>query len=108
MRKQFRKTIILTIGSLAMWIGIGMLAFIQAGIYVIQEDNLNSIKEFRKKKQLSQCDLAKLMNIKQNTISQWENDIRIPNVRQALRLAEILETTVESLYKQKILTIASI
>lgn len=35
MRKQFRKTIILTIGSLAMWIGIGMLAFIQAGIYVI-------------------------------------------------------------------------
>lgn len=60
---------------------------------------MNSIKEFRKKKQLSQCDLAKLMNIKQNTISQWENDIRIPNVRQALRLAEILETTVESLYK---------
>ena len=68
---------------------------------VKQEDNLNSIKEFRKKKQLSQCDLAKLINIKQNTISQWENDIRIPNVRQALRLAEILETTVESLYKQK-------
>ena len=60
---------------------------------------MNSIKKIRKRKQLSQCDLARLMNIKQNTISQWENDIRIPNVRQALRLAEILETTVESLYK---------
>lgn len=60
---------------------------------------MNNIKEFRKKKQLSQCDLARLMNIKQNTMSQWENDIRIPKVRQALRLAEILETTVESLYK---------
>lgn len=60
---------------------------------------MNSIKKIRKKIQLSQCDLAKAMNVKQNTISQWENDIRIPNVRQALRLAEILETTVESLYK---------
>lgn len=60
---------------------------------------MNNIHKFRKKKQLSQSDLGKLINIKQNTISQWENDIRIPNVRQALRLAEILETTVESLYK---------
>lgn len=60
---------------------------------------MNKIKEFRKRKQLSQSDIAKLMNIKQNTISQWENEIRIPNVMQGLKLAEILETTVESLYK---------
>lgn len=60
---------------------------------------MNKIKEFRKRKQLSQSDIAKLMNIKQNTISQWENGIRIPNVKQGLKLAEILETTVESLYK---------
>ncbi len=60
---------------------------------------MNKIKEFRKRKQLSQCDVAKLMNIKQNTISQWENETRIPNVRQGLKLAEILETTIESLYK---------
>lgn len=60
---------------------------------------MNSIKEFRKKKQLSQSDIAKLMKVKQNTVSYWENDKRIPNVRQAIRLAEILETTVESLYK---------
>lgn len=60
---------------------------------------MNRIKEFRKKKKLSQEDIAKLMKVKQNTISHWENDKRIPNVRQAIRLAEILETTVESLYK---------
>lgn len=59
---------------------------------------LNRIKEFRKKKQLSQSDVAELMKIRQNTISQWENDIRMPNVRQALNLAEILETNIESLY----------
>ncbi len=60
---------------------------------------MNRIKEFRKKKNLSQSDIAKNMKVKQNTISQWENEIRIPNVKQGIKLAEILETTVESLYK---------
>ena len=60
---------------------------------------MNKIKEFRKKKNLSQSDIAKIMKVRQNTISQWEKDIRTPNIKQGLRLAEILETTVESLYK---------
>lgn len=60
---------------------------------------MNKIKELRKKKKLSQIDISVIMNVKQNTISQWENDKRIPNVIQALKLAEILETTVEKLYK---------
>ena len=60
---------------------------------------MNKIKEFRTKNKISQCDIAKIMNVKQNTISQWENEIRTPNIRQALQLAKILETTVEELYK---------
>lgn len=48
---------------------------------------------------MSQSDIAKIIKVKQNTISQWEREIRMPNVRQALKLAEILETTVEDLYK---------
>ena len=60
---------------------------------------MNKIKELRKKKGLSQIDISVIMKVKQNTISQWENDVRIPNIKQALKLAEILETTVEELYK---------
>lgn len=60
---------------------------------------MNKIKEFRKRKNLSQIDISKLLGIKQNTFSQWETGERTPNVMQAIRLAEILETTVESLYK---------
>ncbi len=60
---------------------------------------MNRIREFRKKKKLSQMELAKQMNIKQNTISEWENDRKIPNVRKAMKLAEMLDTTVENLYK---------
>jgi len=60
---------------------------------------VNKIKYFRKIRNLSQIDIAKIMKVKQNTVSQWENDIRIPNIKQGLKLAEILETTIESLYK---------
>lgn len=60
---------------------------------------MNRIREFRKKKKMSQAEVAKRMNLNQHTISQWETEERIPNVKKALKLAEILETTVESLYK---------
>lgn len=60
---------------------------------------MNKIKEFRKRRKISQNDIAKIMKVKQNTISQWENNTRIPNIRQGIKLAEVLGTTVESLYK---------
>ena len=60
---------------------------------------MNHIKEYRQKLNLSQSDLAKIMKVKQNTISQWENENRLPNIKQGIRLAKLLETTVENLYK---------
>ena len=39
------------------------------------------------------------MRVNQNTISQWENDMRQPKIKQAIILAKVLETTVEELYK---------
>ena len=60
---------------------------------------MNNISEFRKNLNLSQSRLAELMNVSQNTISQWEIGIRNPSVKSAIKLAEILETTVEELYK---------
>lgn len=60
---------------------------------------MNKIAEFRKKLNLSQSRLAELMNVSQNTISQWEIGIRSPSIKSAIKLAEILESTVEELYK---------
>ena len=60
---------------------------------------MNNIKELRKKKNLSQSDISKMLGIKQNTFSQWETGERKPNVVQGIKLAKILDTTVESLYK---------
>ena len=60
---------------------------------------MNKIKEFRNKKRISQINLAKIMNVNQSTIANWESEYRNPNIRQAIRLAELLDTSVESLYK---------
>ncbi len=60
---------------------------------------MNKIKKFRIKNNLSQSDIANIMGIKQNTLSQWETEDRTPNIKQAIKLARILETTVEELYK---------
>ncbi len=51
---------------------------------------MNKIKEFRKKKNLSQSDMSKILGIKQNTFSQWENDIRMPKVEQAIKISEYI------------------
>jgi DNA-binding XRE family transcriptional regulator len=60
---------------------------------------MNQIRIFRKKKKISQKELALIMMVNQNTISQWENDMRQPKIKQAIMLAKVLETTVEELYK---------
>ena len=70
-----------------------------------EEEIINNIKKFRKKLKLSQDDIAKMMSVKQNTISQWETGERTPSVLQGMKLAEILETTVENLYKENIPTV---
>lgn len=59
---------------------------------------MNKIKEYRKKKRLSQTDIAKMLNIEQSTFSQWENGSRVPSLMNAIKLAEVLDTNVESLY----------
>lgn len=64
-----------------------------------EEVILNKIKEFRNKKKLTQIELSQKMKVKQNTISDWENGNKMPNVIKAIQLAELLDTTVEKLYK---------
>lgn len=60
---------------------------------------MNRIKKYRKLRKLSQSDISKIMRVNQSTFSQWETGERTPRLMQAIKLAEILETTVENLYK---------
>jgi len=59
------------------------------------------LKEVRLNKSMTQEELAKKMNVGQNTISQWETGERTLKVPTLIKLAEVLECSVDALLKEK-------
>ncbi len=58
----------------------------------------NSIKVERAKKNLTQADLAKLVNVSRQTINSIELGKYVPSTVLALRLARVFETDIESIF----------
>lgn len=54
---------------------------------------MNRIAELRKKHNLSQTELANALNIAQNTLSQYENELRSPSSRIVLALSDLFGVT---------------
>lgn len=50
---------------------------------------MNRIAELRKKNNLSQKELANRLNVAQNTLSQYENELRTPSSRIVLLLSDL-------------------
>jgi transcriptional regulator with XRE-family HTH domain len=59
-----------------------------------------TIRYYRKKLNLSQQDLAKLLNTTQTNISFIETKRQYPDTETAQRLADILKTTIGKLYTE--------
>ncbi|KAJ48689.1 transcriptional regulator with XRE-family HTH domain [Clostridium tetanomorphum] len=57
----------------------------------------NKIKNERLKKGLSQPELAKIMNVSKQTISNWENGNRIPDVLTLKKLADFFDVSTDYL-----------
>ena len=60
---------------------------------------MNRLKEFRIKKGFTQIELAQKLNVKQNTVSQWETGESLPRADKLFKLAKILNCTVDELLK---------
>ena len=58
----------------------------------------NCIKTLRKARGLRQEDLAELLGVSRQTIIAMENDKYDPSLALAMRLARLLETTVEEIF----------
>ena len=58
----------------------------------------NSIKVERAKKNITQADLAKLVNVSRQTINSMELGKYVPSTVLALRLANVFETDIESIF----------
>ena len=55
------------------------------------------IKETRKKRGLTQKQLAELLGVKQQNISDWERGERSPSIKNLKKLAEILNCQIDDL-----------
>ncbi len=55
------------------------------------------IYQLRRKKGMTQNDLAKKMNVSDKAVSKWERNLSYPDISSIPKLAEILGTTVEEL-----------
>lgn len=61
----------------------------------------------RSQQDLSQGDLAKLMDVSRQAVSKWENDQASPDTLKLIRLADILNTDIEYLATGKIRDIST-
>jgi len=66
---------------------------------VTHERLRNRLREERARRNLTQADLAALVDVSRKTINTVENGIFVPSTELALRLARALRTTVESLFQ---------
>ena len=57
----------------------------------------DKLKILRKRKKLTQNELANLLGISQKSYSNWENNKAEPTLENIVKLANILETTTDEL-----------
>lgn len=60
-----------------------------------------NFKKMREKAGLSQTELGKKIGVRQSTIAMWENGENLPRASTLIKLAEILECSVDELLKEE-------
>ena len=55
------------------------------------------ITSLRKERNISQSQLAKLLDVTRQAVSKWENDLSAPDTIKLIQLADVLDTDVEYL-----------
>ncbi len=63
---------------------------------------MNRLKELRKSKNISQKDLALMLRVAQNTVSNWENGVRDMDSSLVARLADFFQVTTDYLLGRNI------
>lgn len=58
-----------------------------------------NLKQLRKEKNISQNEIANELKVRQTTISEWENNNAVPNLKIAYELAELLKVNVIDIWE---------
>lgn len=59
----------------------------------------NCVREFREKRKLTQSELAEAIQVSRQTIHSIENHNAVPTVEIAIRMAQVMKTKVETLFR---------
>jgi transcriptional regulator with XRE-family HTH domain len=71
---------------------------IKGGDYMNLSENIgNRIKDLRSKTNMSQEELSNVLNVSQETVSEWEDGISSPNLEQVIELSNHFKMTVDNL-----------
>ena len=62
---------------------------------------MNSIKRIRESRNIRQVELAKLLNVTQGAISQWETGNCLPQADMLPQIAKVLDCTIDELLQDK-------
>jgi len=62
------------------------------------ETLLNTVKELRTQKNISQGKFAKLVGVTRQTIISLEKGSYVPSLLLAMRISEVLETPIETIF----------
>lgn len=58
---------------------------------------MNVFCRLRKEKNITQAELAKKLNIRQTTVSSWENGISVPDYPTLIKLADFFDVSIDYL-----------
>ena len=61
------------------------------------EEFAKKIRKLRMSRNMSQKDLADLLNVDRTTVAVWETKDRMPDVFLLIRIADIFDTTLDEL-----------
>jgi len=64
----------------------------------------NKIAQLRNANNLSQSQLAKIMKVSKQTIANWENNRRVPDLDSLFTMSEIFKTTIDYIVNNNIHT----
>lgn len=58
---------------------------------------MNTVKKLRQEKNLTQAELAKILNLDQTTVSKWELEKALPDTQMLIKLAKFFDVSTDYL-----------
>ena len=60
---------------------------------------MSRMREYRKKKKMSQQDIATALGVTQSMVAKWENGVNYPSVELLIELSDLFGCTIDELVR---------